>query len=163
MAPSWHLACSGTHDVAFSLTLQDRHTEVVPCSYVLGGSSMAGLRYPSHGRSRQNGLPVRPSAEGRSSWLHFPRKILSFSIPNRFIPAHNVPFCLSPTLVDIVNVYRPPKKLTVCHSCAVFRDAPYWINMCSVFENCFSISIADAINGRPDRTAARYSCMPQPD
>ena len=53
---------------------------------------MAGLRYPSHGRSRQTGRPIRPSAEGRSSGLILPRKTLSFSIPNRFIPAHNVPF-----------------------------------------------------------------------
>ena len=85
---------------AFSLTQQDRHTKVVPCSCFWGGSSMAGLRYPSHGRSRQNGLPVRPSAEGRSSWLHFPRTILSFAIPNRFIPAHNVAFVSSSS-----NVY----------------------------------------------------------
>ena len=68
-----HLACNGTPDVAFSLTLQDRHTEVVPVFKRKTGSSMAGLRYPSHGRSRQTGLPVRPSAEGRSSWLNFPR------------------------------------------------------------------------------------------
>jgi len=30
--------------------------------------------------------PGPPPAEGRSSWLNFPRKILSFSIPNRFCP-----------------------------------------------------------------------------
>jgi len=47
---------------------------------------MAGLRFPSHGRSRQTGYPIRPSAEGRSNWLNFPRKTLSFSIPNRFYP-----------------------------------------------------------------------------
>jgi len=47
---------------------------------------MAGLRFPSHGRLRQT--EVRPSAEGRSNWLNFLRKTLSFSIPNRFIPAH---------------------------------------------------------------------------
>ena len=75
-----------TPDMAFSLTQQDRHTEVVPCSCVWGGSSMAGLRYPSHGRSRQSGHPGRPSAEGRSCWLNLLRKILSFSIPNRFYP-----------------------------------------------------------------------------
>jgi len=31
---------------------------------------MAGLRYPSHGRSGQTGYPIRPSAEGRSNWLN---------------------------------------------------------------------------------------------
>ncbi len=50
---------------------------------------MAGLRYPSHGRLRQT--EIRPSAEGRSNWLYFLRKTLSFSIPNRFIPAHPDP------------------------------------------------------------------------
>ena len=64
-----HLANNGTLDVAFSLTQQDRHTKVVPVFNQNTGSSMAGLRYPSHGRSRQSGRPVRPSAEGRSSWL----------------------------------------------------------------------------------------------
>ena len=67
---------------------QDRHTKVVPCSCFLGGNSMAGLRYHSHGRLRQFRCANRPSAEGRSNWLNFLRKILSFSIPNRFIPAH---------------------------------------------------------------------------
>jgi len=81
-----HLAKNGTLDVAFSLTQQDRHTEVVPLFNWKAGSSMAGLRFPSHGRSRQTGYPIRPSAEGRSRWLNFPRKILSFSIPNRFYP-----------------------------------------------------------------------------
>ncbi len=38
------------------------------------------------GRSRETGHPIRPSAEGRSSWLNFLRKILSFPIPNRFYP-----------------------------------------------------------------------------
>jgi len=59
-----------------------------PCSWEMGGggSSMAGLRYPSHGRSRQTGYPIRPSVEGRSSWLNLPRKTLSFSIQNRFYP-----------------------------------------------------------------------------
>ncbi len=47
---------------------------------------MSGLRYPSHGRLRQSGHPGRPSAEGRSNWLNLLRKILSFSIPNRFYP-----------------------------------------------------------------------------
>ncbi|RLT20431.1 MAG: hypothetical protein DWI29_03875 [Planctomycetota bacterium] len=47
---------------------------------------MAGLRCPSHGRSGQSGHPGRPSAEGRSCWLNLLRKILSFSIPNRFYP-----------------------------------------------------------------------------
>lgn len=82
------LAVNGSDDVAFSLSGQDRHTKVVPVFKHKTGSSMAGLRYPSHGRSRQTGYPIRPSAEGRSSWLNFLRKILSFSIPNRFIPAH---------------------------------------------------------------------------
>jgi|GEM_PF-1161082 len=81
-----HLANNGTLDVAFSLTQQDRHTEVVPVFNYKTGSSMAGLRYPSHGCSRQSGHPVRPSAEGRSSWLNFLRKTLAFSIPNRFYP-----------------------------------------------------------------------------
>ena len=79
---------SGAQGVAFSLSGQDRHTKVVPCSCVLGGSSVAGLRYRSHGRLRQFRFANRPSAEGRSNWLNFLRKILSFSIPNRFIPAH---------------------------------------------------------------------------
>ncbi|HQZ65837.1 MAG TPA: hypothetical protein PLY87_12200, partial [Planctomycetaceae bacterium] len=57
-------------------------------------SSMAGLRYPSHGRSRQSGHPVRPSAEGRSNWLNFPRKVLVFSIPNRFYPSTLHPLSL---------------------------------------------------------------------
>ena len=52
-------------------------------------SSMAGLRYPFHGRSRQLRYRIRPSAQGRSNWLNFLRKILSFSIPIRFIPAHS--------------------------------------------------------------------------
>jgi len=81
-----HLANIGTLDVAFSLTQQDRHTEVVPVFNHKTGSSMAGLRYPSHGRSRQSGYPVRPSAEGRSNWLNFLREKLAFSIPNRFYP-----------------------------------------------------------------------------
>ena len=85
-----HLANNGTLDVAFSLTQQDRHTEVVPLFNWKTGSSMAGLCCPSHGRSRQSGYPVRPSAEGRSSWLNFPRKILSFSIPNWFLSRHTV-------------------------------------------------------------------------
>jgi len=90
---------NGTLDVAFSLTQQDRHTEMVPLVPVehrkhKTGNSMAGLRYPSHGRSRQSGYPIRPSAEGRSSWLNFLRKILSFSIPNRFILARCVAFFL---------------------------------------------------------------------
>jgi len=89
-----HLANIGTLDVAFSLTQQDRHTEVVPLFNWKTGSSMAGLRFPSHGRSRQTGYPVRPSAEGRSNRLNFLREILAFSIPNRFIPAHCVPFDL---------------------------------------------------------------------
>jgi len=94
-----HLAMNGTLDVAFSLTQQDRHTEMVPLVPVehrkhKTGNSMAGLRYTSHGRSRQSGYPIRPSAEGRSCWLNFLRKILSFSIPNRFIPAHCVAFFL---------------------------------------------------------------------
>ena len=49
---------------------------------------MAGLRFPYHGRSRQICYRIRPSAEGRTEWLILVRKILSFSIPNRFIPAH---------------------------------------------------------------------------
>ena len=86
-----HLAMNGTLDVAFSLTQQDRHTEVVPLVPVehrkrKTGNSMTGLRYLSHGRSRQSGYPIRPSAEGRSCWLNFLRKILAFSIPNRFYP-----------------------------------------------------------------------------
>jgi len=84
-----HLTNNGTLDVAFSLTQQDRHTEVVPLFNHKTGSSMAGLRYPSHGRSRQSGHPVRPSADGRSSWLNFPRKILSL-FQNGFTPAHCV-------------------------------------------------------------------------
>ena len=52
---------------------------------------MSGLRYPSHGRSRQSGHPARPSAEGRSCWLNLLRKILSFSIPNRFYPGTQCP------------------------------------------------------------------------
>ena len=67
------LAINGSDDVAFSLSGQDRHTKVVPVFKHKTGSSMAGLRYPSHGRSRQTGYPIRPSAEGRSSWLNFPR------------------------------------------------------------------------------------------
>ncbi len=90
-----HLANNGTLDVAFSLTQQDRHTEVVPLFMRNGGSSMAGLRYPSHGRSRQTGYPIRPSAEGRSSWLNFPRKILVFSIPNWFYPGTHRPLCFA--------------------------------------------------------------------
>jgi hypothetical protein len=54
---------------------------------------MAGLRVPSHGRSRQTRYRTRPSAEGRSDWLNLLRKKLSFSTPNRFIPAHPE-FCL---------------------------------------------------------------------
>ena len=50
------------------------------------GSSMAGLRYRSHGRSRQTGSSIRNSAEGRSCWLKFLRQILAFFIPNRFYP-----------------------------------------------------------------------------
>ena len=91
-----YLACSGTPDMAFSMTLQDRRTKVVPCSYVLGGSSMAGLRSPSQGGSGQSGHPARPSAEGRSCWLNLLRKILSLSIPNRFYPGtlcpHDPPY-----------------------------------------------------------------------
>jgi hypothetical protein len=34
--------------------------------------------------SRQAGHPIRRSAEGRSSWLNFLRKMLSLTIPNRF-------------------------------------------------------------------------------
>jgi|GEM_PF-3321669 len=68
------------------LSGQDRHTEVIPLFNLKSGSSIAGLRYPSHGRSRQTGRPIHPSAEGRSHWLNFLRKILSFSIPNRFYP-----------------------------------------------------------------------------
>ena len=78
------LAIDGSDDVAFSLSGQDRHTEVVM-------SELAGLRYPSHGRSRQTGHTFRPSAEGRSCWLNFLRKILSFSIPNRFYPGTPCP------------------------------------------------------------------------
>ena len=83
-----HLAIDGTYDVAFCLSGQNRHTEVAPLFMRNGGggSSMAGLRYPSHGRSRQTGYPIRPSVEGRSSWLNLPRKTLSFSIQNRFYP-----------------------------------------------------------------------------
>ena len=80
------LAINGSDGVAFSLSGQDRHTKVVPVFKQNTGSSMAGLRYPSHGRSRQTGRPIRPSAEGRSSWLDLLRKILAFSIPNRFYP-----------------------------------------------------------------------------
>ena len=39
-------------------------------------------------RSRQFRYRNRPSEEGRSKWLTLLRKKLSFSIPNRFIPAH---------------------------------------------------------------------------
>jgi hypothetical protein len=53
---------------------------------------MAGLRCPSHGRLRQSHYQNRPSAEGRSKWLTLLRKKLSFSIPNRFIPALPDPF-----------------------------------------------------------------------
>jgi len=49
---------------------------------------MAGLRFPSTGRSRQFRYRNRPSDEGRSKWLTLLRKKLSFSVPNRFIPAH---------------------------------------------------------------------------
>ena len=85
------LANSGSDDVAFSLTGLDRHTEMLPCYRLKGRSSMAGLRCPSHGRSRHNVAPVRPSPEGRSDRLNLLRKKLSFSIPNRFIPAHPCP------------------------------------------------------------------------
>ena len=77
-------------DVAFPLSGQGRLTKKVPCSYFWGGSSVAGLRCPSHGRLGQFRFANRPSAEGRSNWLDFLRKIRSFSIPNRFIPAHPV-------------------------------------------------------------------------
>ena len=90
-----HLANNGTLDVAFSLTQQDRHTEVVPVFKHKTGSSMADLRYPSHGRSRQTGRPIRPSAEGRSSWLNVLRKTLAFSIPNRFYPGTQCPLISS--------------------------------------------------------------------
>jgi len=63
---------------------------------------MAGLRYPSHGRSRQSGYPVRPSAEGRSNWLNFLREILAFSIPNRFYPG---------TLCPHVYMSIPPMSI----------------------------------------------------
>ena len=64
---------------------------------------MSGLRYPSHGRSGQSGHPARPSAEGRSCWLNLLRKILSFSIPNRFYPG-----TLRPLFVPSVAGLRCP-------------------------------------------------------
>ena len=54
------------------------------------------------GRSRQKRYRFRPSEEGRSQWLIVLRKTLSFSIPNRFIPAHSDPvYGLQPVLCKI--------------------------------------------------------------
>ena|GEM_PF-3164235 len=69
------LAINGSDDIAFSLSGQDRHTKVVPVLKHKTGSSMAGLRYPSHGRLRQT--------EVRHSALMFPRSqsLISWTSP----------------------------------------------------------------------------------
>src|SRR6056297_1066464 len=67
---------------------------------------MAGLRCPSNVRLRQFRYRNRPSVEGRSKWLTLLRKKLSFSIPNRFIPAH-------PDTFD-ASVTRDPNMASLC-------------------------------------------------
>ena len=82
------LAHCGSDDVAFPLSGQDRHTEVM-ISELNSWPAFPFARTLKTDRS-----PVPPSAEGRSGWLNLLRKILSFSIPNRFIPAHPDTFWL---------------------------------------------------------------------
>lgn len=48
--------------------------------------STPGLRFPSHGRLRRTGYPVRLSAEGRNDWPNLLREKLPFSISIRFSP-----------------------------------------------------------------------------
>jgi len=97
-----------THDKEVFLILNGKTLVTLLVNDV--GVQWLACVYPSHGRSRQTGRPIRPSAEVRSSWLNFPRKILSFSIPNRFISAHNVPFYSSASFcrsVDSVGYKKP--------------------------------------------------------
>lgn len=70
-------------------------------------------------RLRQLRYRNRPSAEGRSKWLTLLRKILSFSIPNRFIPVHPDTFLFDTFLFRLLELCAP-----VCGSIATQTYPP---------------------------------------
>ena len=61
---------------------------------------MAGLRLPPQRTLRRTSLPTPPSVSGRSDWLGLLRRTLSFPFPNRFIPAHSIPYFLGSGLIS---------------------------------------------------------------